>query len=185
MLQTFRKQNLNFVEILFTQYKWEHPLYQEEWQRLVREREAIARYCPYQAVKTMKGIAMEKYHAMEHKYPSKVEVLAKYGYDPKQLHHLLRVEEYLHRYIDGESYEKCLRPRDPDFLKSVKQGYFTLDQARVVASAAINDILNTTEDYCSKASKEVDPNVDELLDDVQRNIMKTAMLEELLGDLDI
>ena len=84
-------------------------------------REQIAHYSPYSAVKTMKGIAME------HEYPSKLEVLAEYGYDPKQLHHLLRVQEYIHRYISGESYEACQRP---EFLVAVKQGYFNLEQAR-------------------------------------------------------
>lgn len=83
MLATFRKQNLNFIEILFTPYAWVNPLFESEWGRLTAAREQIAHYSPYSAVKTMKGIAMEKYHAMEHEYPSKLEVLAEYGYDPK------------------------------------------------------------------------------------------------------
>ena len=94
-METFRKQNLNFLEILFTDFQIVNPLYQEQWDRLVAAREDIARMNEYRAVKSMKGIALEKYHAMEHEYPSKVEVLARWGYDPKQLHHLLRVEEYL------------------------------------------------------------------------------------------
>lgn len=120
MLATFRKQNLNFIEILFTPYAWVNPLFESEWGRLTAAREQIAHYSPYSAVKTMKGIAMEKYHAMEHEYPSKLEVLAEYGYDPKQLHHLLRVQEYIHRYISGESYEACLYPKRPEFLIAVK-----------------------------------------------------------------
>lgn len=181
MLQTFRKQNLNFVEILFTPYKWENPKYQEQWERLVLEREAIAHYSPYQAVKTMKGIAMEKYHAMEHEYPSKLEVLAKWGYDPKQLHHLLRVQEYLHRYTDGETYENCLRPRNSEFLQAVKKGYFNLDEARVSATAALKDIIEVADTFCEKVGMTTDSHVDELLDDVQLNIMRTAMEEEFNG----
>ena len=82
-IETFRKQNLNFLEILFTPYKIVNPQYADEWAKLVLNREDIAHMNPYRAVKSMKGIAMEKYHAMEHKYPSKIDLIEQYGYDPK------------------------------------------------------------------------------------------------------
>lgn len=178
IFSTFRKQNLNFIEILFTPYLWVNPLFADEWNRLTAEREKIAHYSPYNAVKTMKGIAMEKYHAMEHEYPSKVAILAKYGYDPKQLHHLLRVQEYIHRYTEGESYEDCLHPRNPEFLVAVKQGYFNLEQARISANSAMEDVLATADAFCEKVGKSFDPEVDELLDDVQYNIVKAAIQKE-------
>ena len=179
MLQTFKKQNMNFVELLFTPYKEVNPLYQEQWDRLVREREVIAHYSPYQAVKTMKGVAMEKYHAMEHEYPSKLEVLAKYGYDPKQLHHLLRVKDFLERYIAGESYESCLQPRDPEYLKSVKKGLYNLDLARDVADATIKSVTEVADTFTSTHECTCDPYAEELIDDVQYEIMKTAVEQEL------
>ena len=40
--QCFRKQNLNFLEILFTPYYIINPLYREQWMRLVEHREEIA-----------------------------------------------------------------------------------------------------------------------------------------------
>lgn len=182
MLATFRKQNLNFIEILFTPYAWVNPLFESEWGRLTTAREQIAHYSPYSAVKTMKGVAMEKYHAMEHEYPSKLEVLAEYGYDPKQLHHLLRVQEYIHRYINGESYEACLHPKRPEFLVAVKQGYFNLEQARTSADAAIADVIKTADAFCEKVGKTFDTEVDTLLDDVQYNIVKSALKGEILSD---
>jgi len=174
---TFKKQNMNFVELLFTPYKEVNPLYQEQWDRLVREREVIARYSPYQAVKTMKGIAMEKYHAMEHEYPSKLEVLAKYGYDPKQLHHLLRVLDFLDRYIRGEAYEDCLRPRpaDLEYLKKVKMGCHDLETARAIANAAIKTVTDIADGYTSAHECTCDPYAEELIDDVQYEIMKIAV----------
>lgn len=179
MLQTFKKQNMNFVELLFTEYKLVNPLYAEQWERLVREREAIAHYSPYTAVKTMKGIAMEKYHAMEHQYPSKLEILYKYGYDGKQLHHLLRVLDFLERYIAGESYESCLRPLDPEYLKSVKQFYYKLDEARSVAKNAITKVNKIVDNFTSTHECTYDSNAANLIDDVQYNIMKIAVEQEL------
>ena len=102
-METFRKQNLNFLEILFTPFYIINPLYEDAWMRLVEHREEIARMNPYRAVKSMKGIALEKYHAMEHPYPSKLDLIERYGFDGKQTHHLLRVDDYLERFIAGVS----------------------------------------------------------------------------------
>ena len=107
---------------------------------------------------------------------------AEYGYDPKQLHHLLRVQEYIHRYISGESYEACLHPKRPEFLVAVKQGYFNLEQARTSADAAIADVIETADAFCEKVGKTFDTAVDELLDDVQYNIVKSALKGEILSD---
>lgn len=179
-IQTFRKQNLNFLEILFTPFKWVNPLFATEWDMLVANREAIAHYNPYQAIKSMKGIAMEKYHAMEHPYPSKLEVLAKYGYDPKQLHHLLRVEDYIARYIKGESYEQCLQPTDRDYLLAVKRGCYNLEDARRVGKESIDRIIVMADAYAASVENKGDPKVDELLDLVQYRIMEKAIRKELL-----
>lgn len=178
-IQTFRKQNLNFLEILFSQYTIINPIYKKQWNRLVKAREAIAHYNLPQAIKSMRGIAKEKYFAMEHHYPARMEWINKFGYDPKQLHHLLRVEEYLERYINGESYECCLRPKNPEYLKSVKKGYYNLIDARAHANDAIDHIDLMCDDFLNNHSTEVNMEVDTLLDDVQYKIMEIAIKKEI------
>lgn len=180
-IQTFRKQNLNFLEILFTKYAIINPMYKDEWDRLVEAREDIAHYSPVQAIKSMKGIAMEKYHAMEHHYPARMAWIEKFGYDPKQLHHLIRVREYIERYIDGESYEDCLISSMPGYLQRVKVGCHNLEDARIIAEQSIERISDACNTYLGTCSKEVDEKVDVLLDDVQQNIMKIAIKKEI-GD---
>lgn len=182
MFQTFRKQNLNFVEILFSKYAWINPLYAEYWNKLVAENERIARYNPYAAVATMKGIALEKYHALEHEYPSKVDIIREFGYDAKQLHHLLRVEEYLMRYIDGEKYSDCLISKQTDYLKQVKtQGFYSLADAQVIALKSIYHTTEMAEDYRISHGPTTDEFVDSLLDTTQREIMTKAIKLELEG----
>ena len=178
-MQTFRKQNLNFLEILFTDFKIVNPEHEANWGVLVDNRERIARYNPYQAIKSMKGIAMEKYHAMEHEYPSKVDVLAKWGYDPKQLHHLLRVEEYLGRYINGEKYEDCLRPHCSEYLMNVKKGQYDLNTARVIGKIAIENVIRVADAFCSQTSDKEDEAMRRLLEDVSYRIMKISVENEL------
>ena len=180
MFSTFRKQNLNFIEILFTPYLWVNPLFADEWSRLTAEREKIAHYSPYSAVKTMKGIAMEKYHAMEHEYPSKLEVLAEYGYDPKQVSHLVRVQNFISSYLAGYPYEECLYPKDKDFIMDIKLGRYSLDEARKIADKYLKLVVTEADEFCSTHSKnDIDTEVDTLLNEVQYNIVKKALLEEI------
>ena len=64
MVSNWKKQNINFVEILFTKYCIINPLYQDVWHEWMNEdnREAIARYdikaavlsMAYQAIHTIK-----------------------------------------------------------------------------------------------------------------------------------
>lgn len=44
MLPIFKKQNMNFIEILFTKYKFLNPEYEELFKPVLEAREAIARY---------------------------------------------------------------------------------------------------------------------------------------------
>ena len=178
-MQTFRKQNLNFLEILFTPYKIVNPDYAPYWDVLINHREDIAHYNLYRAVKSMKGIALEKYHALQHEYPSKVDVLAQWGYDPKQLHHLLRVEECLMRYIEGEPYEDCLQPRDKEYLISVKRGLYNVDEAVAKADKTLKHIFEKADAFCESHPDEYNKKTDELLDFVQYQIMKKCGSEEL------
>ena len=180
MFQTFRKCNLNFTEILFTKYKIVNNLYEEQWNRVVRNNELIARYNEVAAVRTMKGIAMEKYHAMEHRYPSKIEIIDKYGFDGKQTHHLFRVEEYLRRFIYGEAYADCLISMQAEYLKNVKtHGYLSLENARILAKESLDRVCAMADKFREEHIEKVNPDVDKLLDDVQRNIMLIAIKQEI------
>lgn len=178
-IETFRKQNLNFLEILFTSYYYVNKNYSNEWQRLINAREDVTHMNPYRAVRSMEGIAMEKFHAFEHPYPSKIEVLAKYGYDPKQLHHLCRVEDCLRRYIAGETYENCLHPTDPQFLIDIKLGKFSYDKANKMRHESILNIKDMANTFYSFTSNTENQETLDLLHDVQYNIMKNTVKKEL------
>lgn len=181
MFNTFRKQNLNFLECLFTPYGIINPLYKDEWNRLIEHREEIAHYNLPQAIKSMKGIAYNKYEQMEKDTPSHANDIKKFGYSPKELHHLLRVEDYIERYIKGESYESCLHAKLSEYLKDVKTGCHSLETARFIAAGAIENIDEMCEEFLKTCSTEVNAEVDTLLDDVQYNIMKIAIKKEI-GD---
>lgn len=106
--KTFRKQNINFVEILYTPYWIVNPKYKDIWFEMLAVREELVHMNRYAAVSCIKGMAQEKFHALCHKYPSKIDVIEKFGYDPKQLHHLIRLSHFFRHYINDEPYEDCL-----------------------------------------------------------------------------
>lgn len=183
-VQTFRKQNLNFLEILYTPYCWFPNIYfYEQWKRLIEAREEITHYDPVRSVKSMIGIASEKFFAMEHHYPARMAWIDKYGYDPKQLHHLLRVSEYLDRYLAGESYGDCLLTKQADYLKEVKQGLHPLEEAREIANKVYTDIHEKCDKFIEAHKNDhVDRSVDELLDDVAYQIMESSVQKDICDE---
>lgn len=130
MFTCFRKQNINFLEILFTPYVDVNPMFEDHYLTLHSEREAIAHLNPYQGLRAMIGHLMEKYHAFDHPYPSIAWKIEKYHYDPKQLHHMVRFQEFLTRFFeDGDSYEDCLTPKNPTELLAIKRGSLPYEYA--------------------------------------------------------
>ena len=189
----FRKQNINYIEILFTKYFILNPKYKKFWNELIEEREAIAKYNPYIAVKAIKGMAMDKYHALEHPYPNKAEVLTQYGFDPKQLHHLARLYYFLYDYLyTNKTYAEILKivgRKKYDLLdiKCGKDPYLNtypmcLVSAREWGAIYFETITKIADLYCnlhSDLKNKPDPYVDKLFDKVQTEIMKKAMKKEL------
>lgn len=184
-IETFYKQNLNFLEILFTDYYIINPLYEKEWNRLFAAREEIARMNVYRAVKSMKGIAMEKFHAMKHKYPSKLDIIEKYGYDGKQVSHLLRVADYLERYENGESYKDCLIPSEKVTARIIdykRLDVIPLKEACEEAEKVLNEVVAMADDFCAGHPEEENKEMRELLEDVAYNIIKIAIKAEIGED---
>lgn len=181
-METFRKQNLNFLEILFTDFKMINPDYEPFWKILECNREGIARMNPYRAVKSMQSIAKEKYHAMEHRYPAKADIIDAYGYDGKQVHHLIRVDDYLGRYIAGERYEDCLKPtpsKRPRMMDYKMLDKIPLEEAREEAKLVLAHVDAMAAEFCAEHEDKEDPVYRELLQEVSYMIMRKSMEKEL------
>lgn len=127
--KTLLKANINFVEILFTDFSIVNPMYENLWNEILSMREDIARVNPIAAMRAMLGMVSEKYFALTHRYPSRVEWLDKFGYDPKQLHHLIRICKFAHAYHlapNTFSYKDLVRgehllPATKEFIKDIKR----------------------------------------------------------------
>lgn len=174
MFENFRKQNINFLEILFTEYYVFNEKYKKENMLLRENNEAIAHYNNFLSVKCIAGMAMEKYKAMEHPYPTLKWKIDKWGYDPKQLHHILRCAGFLKKYINGESYKECLIPTDIPYLLSVKKcpPRYSLTEAREIATEVIEEIRKVEKFYLETNEIHIDHFVEELLNNIITKCLK-------------
>lgn len=180
MFDTFRKQNLNFIEILFTDYKIINPMYAKEWNKLIAANEIIAHYNPYFAVKAMSGIALGKRYALTKETEAHKEAFEKFNYDPKQLYQLVRIDEYLDKYIAGAPYKECLCPANPQYLKDIKIGLYLREEAIKVADEHMAHI----DEICIPYTKDSEFNhtneeAENLLQEVQAEIIKKSIAFEL------
>ena len=106
----------------------------------------------------------------------------KYGYDPKQLHHLVRVDNFQDRFIAGDQYEDCLLPAGEfhKHLMDIKMGQFDLATARVMAEDTIAHATMIADQFCAEHSEHEQGWCRDLLQDVSYNIMRIATERELM-----
>lgn len=193
MFDCFKKQNINFIEILFTDYYFiMDDKYKSLLEELRNHAEDIAVLNPYRAIKCMKGMAFEKYHALCHPYPAKIDIINKYGYDGKQLHHLLRLEHFLDMYNymitspDAEvKYKNILRSgfisySKRDDLKLIKENkFYSLDEAKEVAEKTLQSVITLADNACASLKDENNKETEKLLDDILYKIVKQSLSDEL------
>jgi hypothetical protein len=123
---------------------------------------------------------MEKLKALEHPYPSLIEKIEKFGYDGKQLSHMLRIEEFMTRYINGEKYEDCLISKQRDYLIRVKLNQeYNLEEARKVAFETNKRISEMRSNYMETNKLVIREDVKILLNDVLVNIIAENFKSEL------
>ena len=94
MWNCFKKQNINYLEILFTDFAYVPHEYYHFWLDMIRLNEDIAHIDNYSAVNCIVGMILEKNAALCHPYPSLKDKIEKHGYDNKQLHHIIRCREF-------------------------------------------------------------------------------------------
>ena len=149
MCQNFHKQNINFLEILYTDYFICHKDFQAAYQELRDKRDFLTSAFPRRMLHASAGMAEQKYHALRHPYESKKDILAKYGYDPKQLASMLRLYYFIDAYLKTEDFKTSITPRGgfKDLILDTKAGSFTEDKAVDMAQhcmSQINEIIAET-----------------------------------------
>ena len=121
----------------------------------------------------LKGMVMEKVHAFSKLYPSRAKYVKQFGYDPKQLHHIIRLVdllstgEFVHKYVQGS-------PKQKELI-AIKRGALSKEDAETMRDEYL---YNLGEIYEAKKLQYQPQEVDEIhLDEIVLN-----HLQELNGE---
>lgn len=123
------KCNPAYIETLYTPYS----IYTDEYKKIINEREAIINEMGEFLLKASYGMIMEKIKAFDHPYPTIKHKIDKFGYDPKQLHHIVRLTNLMNNYIktwEFKIYETNETERK--LLMDIKKGSLSLEDAKLM-----------------------------------------------------
>lgn len=150
MVSNWKKQNVNFVEIMFTDYCIINPLYEEFWRENfpLHEREWVARYDLRQTI-----------HSMVHQA---IHTIKQNPEDPKKIMNGLRIVRTLENVCDSDMpYKDCIWMKD-----DVREHrYHAPDPSFVkLLLVALEGYLEDLNNYVSKGSFK--PGVDRTLEEL-------------------
>lgn len=182
MFDCYKKQNVNFLETLFTKYYYLNPDYTGEWLgAIVKNREKIAHYDECRAIKAMYGNMLTKYKNMYKSMPHSAAEIEQYGYALKDYHHLMRLAQFIRRYISGEKYESILIAEDREKLIEYKRIGFPLEEVSKIAEETLNTTKKLVDDTLVEweQTKKVDKEVEDILHQVEFDFIKQSLLHDL------
>lgn len=180
MFECFKKQNINFIELLFTEYAVLNPIYKSLYRPMLDNAEIIARYNNYASINCMSGMALEKYNALTHPYPSIMDKIEKYGCDPKQLHHILRIKDFIVRYCEGEKYRTILIPKNKEDLLDVKANYhYELEYSKSLAKSTCDWIREYKDEYMKNNTVKIDGRAENIMSKVMTDLITFSIKREV------
>ena len=150
MVKNWKKQNPNFLEIMFTHYCIINPRYLGIWQLFIDEwRERIARYNVRAGVMSICGQA--------------IHTIKQNPKDGKKIGNAYRLLELCHNYIAGKPYSECLIPQDAALVRNFKTGVMpVLDSDSVVLLDRFEHLMKNA-DTCSGEDKSLKPILDNFI----------------------
>ena len=178
MTEMWKKQNISYLEILFTEYKICNPDYEPILALLFENADTIATYNHIAFYKAIKGMALEKEKALCHPYPNTMEKIEKYGYDPKQLHHIVRLYEMVTRLEEGEPLRTCWVAREKNHLLDIKCGLYPLFQALEMSRLGIKLITQIC-DQLAAEDKPIGNDAKEILSLCTQTLIEKSIRTEL------
>ena len=191
MFDMFKKANISYIELLFTEFKIINPEWAEFIEPLFANRELISKYHRNQFLRCIAGMAMEKRKALCHPYPNLIEKIEKYGYDGKQLHHCVRLYNFIERFVNGESLDTCYKVKAPMhniLMNYKKQKDIYGDELNKERAIKICDYyvaeIGKIKDAALTEEEVLDKDAEKLLSRILLKIIKAKMIKDLKASHD-
>lgn len=141
-----KRQNINFLELLYTDY-WDcDERFLDFWFELRRMRDDISRMNVRHTLEVVRGSTYSYYKVAEDAYN-------KFGTRSKALANMMRLKIFLQRLVDGEPYERCLKLDETDSSRilAVKRAPLTgaIKESEIegICESIVNDVDNVVSNF--------------------------------------
>ena len=180
--QSLRKQNVNFIETLYSPWIIVNKLYDDEINYLLKNKDLISHYNRVKAVKTIGGIATDRYKAIYNMNSARADVIKEYGYDGKSVSHLLRLYYFLSNYIAEKPYEECIVPKKEyrEDILSLKNNKMSSNIVENYATYLYGEIQKMVDNYVNSHQEEIDQDAERVLVEVQETIIRKSLKMDLI-----
>ena len=158
IVANFRKQNINFLEILYTPYFWINPMYEKVWfDCLVNNREFISHYDMNRVLQSICGQA--------------IHTLKQDKTNGKKVSDGLRLYWFLKEYLDGKDYNKCIY-LDEDRRKILKD---LKNKSEIKDIKQVNELIYNFEIFKTLTINPIYDKTSNEIDDIMNNFILAAV----------
>lgn len=184
MMDMWCKSNPAYLEILFTKYCIFNSKYDMYIKQILEMGNDIVKMNFPQLAKCISGMSKEKVIAMEHPYPSLIDKIEKYGYDPKQLHHIIRLNRLINEVFCWDiPFGEALEINDErvrNYFINVKKGCWELEKARFLAKDYDENTRQVKEQVMEQYKDfEFNSNTYDKLKDIIHKIVRYNIVEQI------
>lgn len=166
MMEQWRKQNQSYLELLFTKYYIVNPAYQSFMDNILDMKEELSHLNEPQFIRSIYGMAQEKVIVLKKPYPSTIDKIEKYGYDPKQFASIIRLGHLANEFFNkNKSFLESIWYEDENFVKNdsasarnfvikAKEGCYSLEFAEDIANKYLLDIKDIKDEIIEKQGRD-------------------------------
>lgn len=158
-IQTLLKANIQFLEVLKAESYWINFDYIEDFKWFIDNLDELIKGNKPQLLKSIYGMSLEKKKALCHPYPTIKWKIDKYGYDGKQLHHIMRLKNFIDRYFYGsENFEEAIRFKND-----------TLEKEQLIEAKLNHCPLKAAQDFAEMYCNIIEKDTRKLMDNLTQN----------------
>jgi len=149
MMSSYRKQNVNFIETLFTEYSFIGPEYEDLHKELIGRREEIAHFDEKKALDCFNGLMMQSKKRLYKCTDKTWKDISEYGYHRKSLMNIYKFRAMVEKYINGEPYSRVL-----DNAECIKYRTAVVPEVESIMSGLDKEVSELIKGYTPKPKNE-------------------------------
>lgn len=158
MFQQFYKSNPAYLELLISDYAVFSPTHKYEFDQLREMADEIALRDKKRLVHASYGMVCNKVSALVSGLGPNKEEIAEFGYDGKNVSHILRIGEFIDRFLDEQSLKTALNATKYDCYQTIvdlRDHKYSLEEALELGRKVYADVCALCDKEFEKPNKEI------------------------------